>query len=123
MVTTTVALTKPSERSGNPGYIVGRNIVILSSLSIITNPSNGNCLTAASNNISIPFGVQQTYSCVSASPCTNAFYIDSLPSLSISLQKYANDASTITVDTSGSSSLGCQTQTYTLDIVYTYDGW
>ena len=93
VVTVTVTLTKPVASSGNPGYIVGDQITIPSSLFIISDTTSGACLTTSSTTaLSVPFAVNNTYRCASVSPCSISYYVDSLATQSITLQQYASQS-------------------------------
>jgi hypothetical protein len=92
-------------------------------IAAILDSTTGNCATSASgSSITIPFGVGQTFSCPSPSACTNIYYIDSLANITLSLNKYALPLSD-TVTVSASNMLGCNASSYTLNILYSSDGW
>lgn len=92
-------------------------------ISGILNSVTGNCATASTNpSISIPFGVSSTYSCPSPSPCNSSYYIDTLGSLNITINKYAFQ-STDTITVGGNATMGCKAERYTLNILYSSDGW
>ena len=125
VVTVTVTLTEPTASSGNPGYIVGDPITVPSSLFITADTTSGACLTtSATTALSIPFAVNSTFRCTSASPCSTSYYIDTFPSLTITLQRYASQSTeSVTVDVSSAGTYGCNTTVYTLNVLYTYAGW
>lgn len=126
ITTVTLTVSAPTSTSGNPGYKLGKAITINSALSAITDPSTGNCYAASSatGTISVLFGQANTYRCTSSSPCSNSYYIDSLLTKTITIQKYAADSTeTITVGGTAAGLNGCKYESYSLEIVYSYDGW
>jgi hypothetical protein len=110
-------------KSGNPGYLQGKPITMSGGIAAILDSTTGNCATSASGSaISLPFAVSQTLSCPSPSACTNTYYIDSLSSLNLTINKYASQ-STDSVSVSASNTLGCNASSYTLNILYSSNGW
>jgi hypothetical protein len=117
IVTLIVTVTSPTAYSGNPGYQLGKPVTISPSLSAIANPTTGVCYlsTSTSGSISLLFGQTSTYSCLSSSPCSNSYYIDSLLTSTITIQQYASQSTnTITVSGTGASLKGCSNEAYTL---------
>ena len=124
IVTLIVSVSSPSANSGNPGYQLGKAITISPSLSAIANPTTGNCYSSATGSITAYFGQTSTYQCLSATPCSNSYYVDSLMTSTIKIQKYASQSTeTITVVGTGAGLNGCNNEGYTLQILYSYDGW
>jgi hypothetical protein len=123
-VTTTISLTTANTaKSGNPGYLQGKAITMSGGIAGIVNSATGNCATASTNAaISIPFAVDSAFSCSSPSPCSSSYYIDTLGSLNLTISKYASQ-STDTITVGGNATLGCTAETYTLNVLYSSDGW
>lgn len=109
-------------RSGNPGYLQGKSITMVGGIGNILNSATGNCATSAGVLTDVPFAVDRTFSCPSPSPCSNSYYIDTLGNLSLTINKYASQ-SIEAITASSNISLGCKAETYTLNILYSSDGW
>lgn len=122
-----VSVSIPTSSSGNPGYQLGKKITLHSNLYVIQNPSTGTCYTTGSNlsTISMFFGLNQIFSCVGSSSCSNNFYIDTILQSSWSIQKYAlNSTDNITVTGTGKSfNTSCNSERIILNIIYSQDGW
>jgi len=110
-ISVSVSASLPTSFSGNPGYQVGKNIVLNSNLYSIENPSTGSCYTVGSttsSTIVIPFGLNQILSCNSPSPCSSSYYIDSISQSAWAIQKYGSKSSdTITVGGTGATVNTC----------------
>lgn len=108
VVTLIVSVSSPASNSGNPGYQLGKSITITPSLSAIANPTTGECYATATGSITAYFGQTSSYQCLSTTPCSNSYYIDSLLSSTIKIQKYASQSTeTITVTGTNANSNGC----------------
>ncbi len=110
VVTVSQTATTPSSNSGNPGYQLGKPLTISPVLSAVGNPTTGVCYTTAgaSGSLVILFGQSASYSCTSPSPCSTSYYIDSLLTSTITIQKYASkSAAVITVSGTGATLNGC----------------
>ena len=120
-----VTVSSPASSSGNPGYRLDKPITISPSIFALGDPTTGACYTTSTGStLSLLFGQSATYSCISASPCSTSYYIDSLIKSSISIQKYASQATdTITVSGTSSGTNGCSYESYNLQILYSYSGW
>ena len=81
--------TATQKQSGNPGYIIGKPITMANGIGQILSTVNGICTTSATGILTIPFGTNTIYSCPSPVPCPATFYIDTLSSLSMTVNKYA----------------------------------
>ena len=127
-VSVTRTITTPTPSSGNPGYLLGKAITITApaTFNAIADPTTTNCYAAgaAAGTISILFGESATYRCQSPLPCTNSYYIDSLLSTTITIQQYASQSTTTITATGTTNNItDCNYATYTLEIIYSYDGW
>jgi hypothetical protein len=122
-VTVSINIAPATAKSGNPGYLQGKPTTMSGGIAGILDSTTGSCTTSASNPaITLPFAVDKTVSCPSPSPCTNNYYIDTIGSLTLSLNKYAAQ-STETVSVGGKAALGCKTEHYKLNILYSSNGW
>lgn len=96
--------------SGNPGYIIGKPLKFSSSGGIyrIANPTDSSCLTTPDSTLlDIKFGVNQTFHCLTTSPCSASLYIDQLSlANTYKLSKYASK-STEEVSVAGLSQTAC----------------
>lgn len=123
-VTVSINLASPNTaKSGNPGYLQGKAITMTGGIAGILDSTTGNCATSAANvAITVPFGVGKTVSCPSPSPCSSSYYIDTIGSLTLAINKYAAQ-STDTVSVGGDATLGCNAESYTMNILYSSNGW
>lgn len=73
--------------SGNPGYVVGKSVKMVSSGGVYRlyslEDASGNCVTtsaaaSASTAVDLLFGQNAIYSCVSSNPCDSSLYIDQI---------------------------------------------
>jgi len=125
IVSLSVTVNSPVSSSGNPGYRLGKPITISPSIFTIGDPTTRTCYTSSTGStLDLLFGQSATYSCVSPSPCSTSYYIDSLIQSTISIQKYAfQSTDTITVIGTSSGTNGCKYESYNLQILYSYSGW
>lgn len=129
-LTITVTITRSisnanTAMSGNPGYLQGNPITMSGGIFSVTNPTDNNCVNVANSvtngKISVPFGVNAEFQCSSPNPCSSSYYIDSISQISLTLNKYASTSDTVTLG--GTSSTNCAIETYTVNILYSYNGW
>jgi hypothetical protein len=103
-IAVTVSVSMPSSLSGNPGYQIGKNIIFNSTIYSIGDPVTGACYGTpnSSSTISVPFGLNQIFSCISNSSCPSNYYIDTIAQSVLTIQKYGSKSTdTITVGGTG----------------------
>ncbi len=67
--------------SGKPGYIFGKPLVYSSGAINSIADSNQQCVTTTNvgtNILNLKFGVNESFTCLSVSPCSSQLYIDSV---------------------------------------------
>ncbi len=84
--------TSTQQKSGNPGYIIGKPITMTNGIGEILSSTSGICSTSATGALTIPFGINTVYSCPSPLPCSASYYIDSLSSITLTVNKYASQS-------------------------------
>ena len=88
-----------TEGSGNPGYLIGKNLQYATGSTTIGGivDTDGSCLTSAGVDLELKFGVNHTISCVSGNnPCGSSYYLDSLADGDgIQLRKYATGSESV----------------------------
>ena len=95
MLTTKISISKiGTEKSGNPGYILGKPLKYgTGTIYEIANSADNSCIVSSvanTNLLDIKFGVNQTFFCLTTTPCQTSLYIDSIPlATSYKLLKYA----------------------------------
>lgn len=96
-ITSIITITSSSGnvKSGNPGYVFGKNVQYGSGAIYNFKNSNGLCLTTntTSNELAIKFGVNETFTCLTngANPCQTDLIIDEIATGdAINLKKYAS---------------------------------
>lgn len=125
VVTLIRTITTPTTTSGNPGYHLGKAVTVTSTLSAIGDPATGTCYVtgAAAGTTTLLFGESATYRCESPTSCALAYYIDSLLTSTITIQQYASQSTTTVAVTGTSPNTNCNYEGYTLELVYSYNGW
>jgi hypothetical protein len=123
-VSVTISISTSTPKSGNPGYLQGKAITMSGGIANILDTLTGICSTSSSGSaISIPFNVKKTVSCSSPTPCTSNYYIDTLSNLSLTINKYAAQSSDVITVINNFTPNCSTTESYTLTILYSLDGW
>lgn len=69
--------------SGNPGYLLNKAVKMESSAGTYNlfniADASGNCVISGVSTVSLLFGQNALYSCISSNPCASSLYIDQLP--------------------------------------------
>lgn len=112
--------------SGNPGYLFGKPLQYVSGGIYSITDANQNCVTNSSVNpsssLNIKFGINETFTCFTSTPCSSTLYIDQIPlASSFKPSKYAQP--TTEPANIAAISSNCNIESYTFHILYSYSGW